>query len=105
MTDRLKARYADGVLTPIERLALELGFNVTIEITDQEAVSASQSIGDSSTAAATPESFGPRLPQLVDELHSQHRPELREVLPADLVQHQKHYPYGAPKRPGDRHRQ
>ena len=78
----VKARYADGVLTPLEPLDLEDGCDVTVEVVLEP---------------SDQDSDGNWLLDLVDELHRRYPPETLEPMPTDGAMNYKHYLYGHPK--------
>ncbi|MCY4640757.1 MAG: antitoxin family protein [Chloroflexi bacterium] len=81
MVASVKARYADGVLTPLEPLDLEEGEEVRLSI-----------------EGAQP-SDAPResLVEMFDRLRKSVPPDAWDDLPADLVRNKKHYLYGHPR--------
>lgn len=80
----VKARYANGVLTPLEPLDLKEGAEVTVSI------------------EAVPATGGLRgIVEAVKELHKTIPRDAWDVLPIDGAQNYKHYLYGHPKE-GDR---
>lgn len=81
MTASVKARYAGGVLTPLEPLDLEKGEEVRL------------SIEGSQHSGATGES----LVEMFDRLRASVPPEAWDDMPADLVRNKKHYLYGHPR--------
>ncbi len=98
MPSRVRARYVDGVLQPLEPLELEDGCEVTLEIADQEAPSLERTGNDavvSNDDAAEP--LGNWLLQLVDELHRKYPPDTWDDVPTDFVRNKKHYLYGHPR--------
>ena len=81
MIATVKARYADGVLTPLEPLDLDEGEEVTL------------SIEGSHAPGGTPES----LAEMFDRLRESVPPDAWDGLPTDGAKHYKHYLYGHPK--------
>ena len=81
MTTSVRARYANGVLTPLEPLDLEEGAEVTVSI---------------ERALASGEGFGAII-RLVNELHESAPPDAWDDLPTDLAKNKNHYLYGHPK--------
>ena len=84
----VKARYANGVLTPLEPLDLDEGKEVMLSIEDtetpvQDAPSASQGL--------------PSIAEMVAELHKSMPPDAWDGVPTDLAKNKKHYLYGHPK--------
>ena len=80
MIANVKARYANGVLTPLEPLELEEGKEVMVSIED-----ASPARGLAAIVAK------------VKELQKDIPPEAWDDLPTDLAKNKKHYLYGHPK--------
>ncbi len=85
MTASVKARYAKGVLTPLEPLDLEEGEEVTLSI-----------------EGAPPSGGGlGAIVEAVKELHKSIPPDAWDVLPTDLAMNKKQYLYGHPKEEDD----
>ena len=81
MTARVRARYANGVLTPLEPLDLEEGDEVTVSI-----------------EGAPPSGGGlAAIARKVKELQESMPPDAWDDLPTDLAKNKKHYLYGQPK--------
>ena len=86
----MKARYENGVLTPLEPLDLEEGAEVTVSVEE-----------------APPQANGKKTPapkrglaaivERVKEMQKDIPPEEWEKLPKDLAMNHKHYLYGHPK--------
>ena len=89
MIANIKARYANGVLTPLEPLNLEEGADVVVSV---EAVS--RDIGE--------QKEGPllRILRKVQERQAELPPDTWDGLPVDLSKNKKHYLYGHPKEDG-----
>ena len=85
MTTQVRARYANGVLTPLEPLDLEEGAEITVSF--EEAQPLKQGLA--------------AIAEKVRELHKDIPPDAWDVLPRDGAKHYKHYLYGHPKE-GDR---
>ena len=81
MIATVKARYSDGVLTPLEPLDLEDGCEVTVSIDD----------------APPPRRGLAGIVDSVRRLHETTPPDTCDDLPADLAMNKKHYLYGHPK--------
>lgn len=81
MVASVKARYAGGVLTPLEPLDLEEGEEVRL------------SIEGSQPSDAPRES----LVEMFDRLRKSVPPDAWDDMPADLVRNKKHYLYGHPR--------
>ena len=79
MIANVKARYANGVLTPLEPLDLEEGKEVVVSIED-----------------APPRGLAAVVVK-VKELQKDIPPEAWDELPTDLAKNKKHYLYGHPK--------
>ena len=81
MTITIKARYANGQLTPLEPLDLEEGAEVTVSV-------------EAGAAGDTP---GNSLLEIFDRIHQSAPPGTWDNLPTDLAKNKKHYLYGHPK--------
>ena len=88
MIVNVKARYADGVLTPLEPLDLDEGKEVMVSIEDTEAA-----VKDVPATGQGLASLAAR----VSELRESVPPETRDDLPTDLAMNKKHYLYGHPR--------
>ena len=89
MIANVKARYANGVLTPLEPLDLEEGAEVTVSV-------------EGSPARVVEETPAPKqglagIVERVLEMQKDIPPEAWDDLPADLAKNKKHYLYGHPK--------
>ena len=86
MIANIKARYANGVLTPLEPIELEEGADVMVSV---ERVS--RDIGE--------QREGPllRILHKVQERQAELPPDTWDALPIDLAKNKKHYLYGHPK--------
>lgn len=76
MIKTFRARYSNGVLTPLEPLDLEEGVVVTLTIIEVKHES---------------------LPEMLDRLRASVPPDIWDDVPTDLAQNKKHYRYGHPK--------
>ena len=81
MKANVKARYANGVLTPLEPLDLEEGREVVVSIEDAP----SRANGKESIL------------EMFERLRESVPPDTWDNLPTDLVKNKKHYLYGHPK--------
>ena len=81
MKSNVKAKYSNGVLTPLEPLDLEEGKEIVVSIEDGQ----QQPRGLASVVAK------------VKELQKDIPPEAWDDLPSDLAKNKKHYLYGHPK--------
>ena len=81
MKANVKARYANGVLTPLEPLDLEEGREVVVSIEDTP----QRANGKESILA------------MFERLRESVPPDTWDNLPTDLVENKKHYLYGHPK--------
>lgn len=88
MIVNVKARYADGVLTPLEPLDLDEGKEVMVSIEDTEAA-----VQDVPPSGNGPES----ILQLFERLRNSVPPDAWDDVPTDLAKNKKHYLYGHPK--------
>ena len=78
MIAHVKARYENGVLTPLEPLDLEEGAEVTVSVEE-----------------APPQANGKEtILEMFDRLRESVPPEEWEKLPTDLAKNKKHYLYG-----------
>ena len=89
MKASVRARYANGVLTPLEPLDLEEGAEVTVSL--QEAAA------EATEDAPAPKQGLAAIVELVDKLREEYPPDMWEGLPTDLAKNKKHYLYGHPK--------
>ena len=81
MNVSVKARYADGVFTPLEPLDLDDGIEVIVSVTPVRPASGG----------------GSALLRIIEELDAEHPPGELSPLPVDLAENAKHYLYGGPK--------
>lgn len=81
MIAKVKARYADGVLTPLEPLDLEEGEEVTLSVEPKHA----------------PKGGLFDIVEMVDNLRESYPPDMWDGLPTDLAKNKKHYLYGHAK--------
>ncbi len=81
MIANVRARYANGVLTPLEPLDLEEGAEVVV------------SVGE----AQSPKQGLAAIAELVKELHKSIPADAWDNLPSDGAKNYKHYLYGHPK--------
>ena len=81
MIANVKARYENGVLTPLEPLDLEEGKEVVVSIED-----------------AAPQANGKEtILEMFERLRNSVPPDAWDNLPTDFVKNKKHYLYGHPK--------
>lgn len=77
----VRAKYENGVLTPLEPLDLEEGTEVVVSIQD-----------------ATPQANGKEsILEMFERLRNSVPPDAWDNMPTDLVKNKKHYLYGHPK--------
>ena len=88
MIANIKARYAHGVLTPLEPLDLDEGKEVILSIQEPEAA-----VDNAQSSSNGPES----IPQLFERLRNSVPPDTWDDLPTDLARNKKHYLYGHPR--------
>ena len=81
MMANVKARYANGVLTPLEPLDLDEGAEVTVSIAD----------------APPPGKARESIPEMFERLRKSVPPEAWDNMPTDGAKNYKHYLYGSPK--------
>lgn len=91
MTTHVKARYANGVLTPLKPLNLKEGAEVTVSVEEDPA--------DGANTPASKQEVG-SIVEMVDRLREKYPPDTWDDLPTDLVKNKKHYLYGHPKEEG-----
>lgn len=77
----VKARYTDGVFTPLEPVDLDEGAEVLVSI----------------TPASADANGGASVLRIMKELDDRHPPTDLSDLPVDLAENAKHYLYGRPK--------
>ena len=82
----IRARYANGVFTPLEPVEIEEGCDVVLECSRSEPGSRPGLLG---------------LLDFVKELHESMPPDAWDDLPTDLAQNKKHYLHGHPKEEDD----
>ena len=78
MIANVKARFSNGVLTPLEPLDLEEGKEVVVSIED----------------ARSPDTEAPSLLDMIDDLHQSVPQEVWSNGPSDGAKNYKHYLYG-----------
>ena len=101
MIANFKARYENGVLTPLEPLELEEGKEVTLSISEpntlkRQAIEPDGS-GEDETRDGHEESVGVRLLKMAEKLRESVPPEAWDSLPTDGAKNYRHYLYGHPK--------
>ena len=89
MITSVKARYANGVLMPLEPLDIEEGAEVTVSV-------------EGAPTEAPKETPAPKrglagIVERVLEMQKDIPPEAWDDLPPDLAENKKHYLYGHPK--------
>ncbi len=83
----IRARFANGVLTPLEPLDLSEGCEVTVDV----------AIDNDSGSMGEPTRDGkPRLLEIIDEV-AREFPNAFADMPHDGAKHYKHYLYGHPR--------
>ena len=87
MTITIKARYANGQLTPLEPLDLEEGAEVTVSV----------EAGPAFASRSAKEGPLLRVLQKAQERQAELPPETWDNVPTDLSGNKKHYLYGHPK--------
>ena len=88
MIVNVKARYADGVLTPLEPLDLDEGTEVMVSIEDNQVAGHHAPTAGQGLAA-----IAARVAQLRESVPA----ETWDDLPTDLARNKKHYLYGHPR--------
>ena len=89
MITNVRARYQNGVLTPLEPLDLEEGAEVTLSVEGAPA--------GASEETPAPEQGLAAIVEMVDKLRESYPPDMWDGLPTDLAKNKKHYLYGHPK--------
>ena len=85
----VRAKYANGVLTPLEPLDLEEGAEVTVSVEGSPTGVLEE--------APTPKQGLAGIVERVLEMQKDIPPEAWDDLPTDLAKNKKHYLYGHPK--------
>ena len=88
MTTHVRARYANGVLTPLEPLDLKEGAEVTVSVEEDDGAKAEEQNAGGPLASVL---------ALVQEMEKSVPPEEWASLPTDGSINYKHYLYGHPK--------
>ena len=101
MTAKIKVKYANGVLTPLEPLELEDGAEVSVTVEDSatrnvEVVVASSADGRPVEVGKDDEGPGARMLRRIEKMRKEIPIEAWDVLPRDLAKNKKHYLYGHP---------
>lgn len=81
MIANVKAKYSNGVLTPLEPLDLAEGAEVTVSVEE----------------APSPQGGLAAVVEMVDGLRESYPPDMWDGLPTDLAKNKKHYLYGHPR--------
>ena len=89
MITNVRARYENGVLTPLEPLDIEEGAEVTVSVEGAP--------GGASEETPAPKQGLAGIVERVLEMQKDIPPEAWDDLPADLAKNKKHYLYGQPK--------
>ena len=89
MKASVRARFANGVLTPLEPLDLEEGAEVTVSFLEAAA--------EATEDAPAPKQGLAAIVEMVLEMQKDIPPEEWANLPTDLAKNKKHYLYGHPK--------
>ncbi len=107
MAAQVKARYENGVLTPLEPLDLEDGAEVTVSVDGDGVSAAARLVEDGARPpdwAPAPEDGAPKagkallaMVEQIKELHKSIPPEELDKLPTDFSKNKKRYLYGHPK--------
>ena len=85
MITSVKARFSNGVLTPLEPLDIEEGAEVTV------------SVEGASEEATAPKRGLAGIVERIREMQKDIPPEAWDDLPVDLAKNKKHYLYGLPR--------
>ena len=98
MIANVKARFSDGVLTPLEPLELEDGEEVTLHIENAASRDLTRPTPPSPDKGYTPGSETHPLIALIDRLREEApESERQDDMPTDGAKNYKHYLYGWPK--------
>ena len=89
MIANVRARYANGVLTPLEPLDLEDGAEVNVSVEAAQPKASHETPPPNGGLAA--------IVERVLEMQKDIPPEAWDDLPTDLAKNKKHYLYGHPK--------
>ena len=94
----IRAKYRNGVLTPLEPLEIEEGAEVIVSL-ENAAPEAPEDAGTEETAAAPANGAhaGQSILQMFRELRESVPPDAWDNIPTDFVKNKKHYLYGHPK--------
>ena len=85
----VRAKYENGVLTPLEPLELEEGAEVTVSVESAPV----ETPEDKPTARAGLAG----IVEMIDKMRESYPPDIWDGLPTDFVKNKKHYLYGHPK--------
>ena len=85
----VRAKYANGVLTPLEPLELEEGAEVMVSVEDAPVETPEDKPAAKGGLAA--------IVEMIDKMRESYPPDTWDGLPTDLVKNKKHYLYGHPK--------
>ena len=94
MIANIKARYSNGVLTPLEPIDLEEGDEVTLRI---ENGPARDTVSQKSEEKLSPDTDAPSISELLREIRESATKVSWDDLPSDGAKNLKHYLYGWPK--------
>ena len=102
MIANVKARYENGVLTPLDPLDLEEGEEVTVRVSkpttpNTEAAERGEPAENTAMGDGIEESVGVRLIRMAEKLRESVPAEAWDSLPVDGAKNYKHYLYGSPK--------
>ncbi len=97
----VRARFADGVLTPLEPLHLDEGAEVTLTV-DGEAAASDGAASDGAAAAvsdsASPQTnAGESILEMFERIRNSAPPDAWDNMPTDGAKNYKHYLYGHPR--------
>ena len=85
----VRARYENGVLTPLEPLDLAEGAEVMVSVEGAPVKATEDNPAAKQGLAA--------IVEMVDKMREAYPPDMWDGLPADLAKNKKHYLYGHPK--------
>lgn len=96
----IRARYADGVVTPLEPLDLPDGCELEIAVTVKESAAARASVAAPRTSSASADEPAGGLAAVLvvaERLNHKYPARIWDEVPPDFVRNKKHYLYGHPR--------
>jgi len=92
----IRARYANGVVTPLEPLELPEGCELEIAFTVRESGSGGMSVAAPVPASTSSRGLG-AVWEIAERLHRKYPADIWDDVPTDFARNKKHYLYGHPK--------